>query len=59
MKIYFTTPTDCFIADFTNQSDEPEHLASFDLEEGQSTFAPRYSLVNDKLVDNYVGKKDE
>jgi hypothetical protein len=59
MKLYFTTPTSCFIADFTDPSHEPANIASFALTQGQSTFTPRYSLVNNAVVDNYPGKKDE
>ena len=59
MKFYFTSATDCFIATFTDISQEPAHIASFPVAEGQSTFCPRYALVNAALVDQYVGKSDE
>ena len=59
MKLYFRTPTDCFLADFTDPSHEPPNIGSFTLAKDQSTFAPRYSLVNNAVVDNYPGKTDE
>lgn len=59
MKIYFTEDGHKFIADFADPTKEPEHIAVFSFEEGQSMFAPRYSLVEGVLTDDYVGKSDE
>ena len=59
MKIYFFENGSCDILGFSNPNDEPECLASFELGEEDSHFAPRYSLENKKPVDKYPGKSDE
>lgn len=58
MKIYFTTETDSFVGEF-EKGMEPDHLKSFTLAEDASTFAPRYKLANNKLVDAYPDLTDE
>lgn len=58
MKIYFTTETDSFVGEF-EKGMEPAHLKSFTLAEDASTFAPRYKLENNKLVDAYPDLTDE
>lgn len=55
MKIYFFDDK-AIIADFL---EEPSHLASFELTEGMSKFAPRYALDDSKLVDKFPGKTDD
>ena len=59
MKLYFFDETRADVLEFTDSDYEPAHIASFKLEEGQSTFVPRYALEDGKLVDKYSGKTDE
>lgn len=59
MKIYFFEDGKKSVMDFSNTDDEPECVASFEIENGKSFFAPRYEMVDKKLVDKYVGKSDE
>jgi hypothetical protein len=59
MKIYFTADGHKIVADFADESNVPEHVAVFTFAANQSTFTPRYSLVDGVLKDNYVGKTDE
>jgi hypothetical protein len=59
MKIYFFDEKRAGIVHFVDPEHEPAHIAAFDLEEGQSTFIPRYALEDGKLVDKYSGKTDE
>jgi len=60
MKIYFFENNRASVMEFTFPEDEPKDaIAVFELSEGQSTFSPRYKLVNDQLVDSYPGKTDD
>ncbi len=59
MKIFFFADGRAMVAEFADESLEPECTASFPLTAKQSTFASRYALENGKLVDKYPGKTDE
>lgn len=56
MKVYFWDENNATVAEFL---EEPAHLASFELAEGQSKLALRYALVDGDLVDKFEGKTDE
>lgn len=59
MKAYFLTDSSAMIMSIGPDGVEPEHIASFDIPDGASTFAPRYALGDGKLVDKFPGKTDE
>jgi hypothetical protein len=60
MKIYFFAENRASVMDFAFPEDEPKDaIASFELSKGQSTFSPRYKLIDGKLVDSYPDKTDE
>jgi hypothetical protein len=60
MKIYFFKDNRISIMEFAFPEDEPKDaIAVFEFSEGQSTFAQRYKVVNDQLVDSYPGKTDD
>jgi len=59
MKIYQFVDGRLAAMELTEHSAEPVHTAEFELAEGQSHFAARYSVVEGVLTDNFVGKSDE
>lgn len=59
MKIYFFENGNAAIADYANEEDQPESIASFDLPDKASTMSLRYALEDGKLVDKFKGKSDE
>ncbi len=63
MKLYFFTENPSprnSVMHFANPADEPaDAIASFELQEGQSTLSIRYKLENGALVDAYPGKTDD
>lgn len=59
MKIYFKDEKTACVADVGQEGIEPQHIAAFELKDGQSTFVPRYALEGGKLVDKFSGKTDE
>lgn len=59
MKLYFLQGGGRMVAEISDQQNEPDHVAAFDLADGQSRFAPRYELRDGALVDLYPGQTDE
>ena len=57
--IYFFDQNRSAIMTISSEGIVPEHIAKFEMAEGQSQFTPRYSLVDGALVDNFVGKTDD
>ena len=58
-KIYFFTDDTKMIADFFDNG-EPDNIeASFEIKDGMSRLANRYSLNKGKLVDDYPDDDDE
>jgi hypothetical protein len=57
--LYFFDEQRCAVITLSPEGIEPAHIAKFELREGQSSFTPRYSLVNGQLIDNYSGKSDD
>lgn len=57
--IYFFDENRSAVMTISPEGIEPEHIAKFELAEGQSQFTPRYSLIDGSLMDNYVGKTDD
>jgi hypothetical protein len=57
--IYFFDQNRSAIMTISSEGIEPEHIAKFELAEGQSQFTPRYSLVDDALMDNFASQTDD
>ena len=59
MKLYQLEDNHLITIDSNGTDTLLGYLAVFDLAEGQSTFSPRYSVVDGVLIDNFIGKTDE
>lgn len=59
-KLYFNEGECLGLIGLAEGLAEPEHTHAFELEEGQSTFTPRYSVDEEgNLVDDYPDLDDE
>ncbi len=57
-KIYFPETGDTYVGEFFDK--EPDDIvASFEIKDGMSRLANRYSLKDGKLVDDYPDDDDE
>ena len=58
-SIIFINEETSVCMEVSKETNVPENIGVFELEEGQSTFCPRYKLKNNIIFDKYPEKSDE